>query len=306
MTAPTQPVSPAAVLRHLQWLCQAPPLINSELTLDVPNYVPADLNSTLERLTLAPAQVMSYVDPVTRRLGHYFEHLYHLLLEQVLGWQVLARNLPIRMATGQTLGELDFIVRNPHSGQVEHHEIAVKFYLGLPAPGYPLRWYGPDTRDRLDRKVNRLLRHQATLCQRQETLASLAAMAIPAPACRRVFMPGYLFYPQGQFLLSPEGINPTHERGDWQRLDSDTPLPGSHWVMLSKTDWLGRYQQTQEPEPNRCDAGLTLVAASNTPRLFARLAWHPPSQRWVEQQRRFVVPASWANDVPHTDHLDRH
>ena len=294
------------MLRHLQWLCEAPSLISSDLTLDIPSYLRAGQGLPLGRLASEPAQMMSYIDPDTHRLGHYFEHLYHLLLEQVLGWQVLARNLPIRTATGHTLGELDFIVRNPHSGQVEHHEIAVKFYLGLPEPDHPLRWYGPDTRDRLDRKVNRLLHHQATLCQRQETLASLAAMAIPAPACRRVFMPGYLFYPQGQFLLSPEGINPTHERGDWQRLDSDTPLPGNHWVMLAKADWLGRYQQSHEPEPNACDAGLALVAASQTPRLFARLAWHSPSQHWVEQQRRFVVPASWANDVPHNDHPNRH
>ncbi|MCH8498562.1 MAG: DUF1853 family protein [Marinobacter sp.] len=304
MTPYSTPLSPALVLRHLHWLCQAPSLITGDLALNIPRYLPADLADTMSRLRSEPTRVMSYIDPDTRRLGHYFEHLYHLLLEQVLGWQVLARNLPVRTATGHTLGELDFIVRNPQNGQVEHHEIAVKFYLGLPLPDQPVRWYGPDTRDRLDRKVKRLLQHQATLCQRPEALAALNALTIPAPECSRVFMPGYLFYPDHQTLPCPEGINPAHERGDWQRLDNSAPpLPGEHWIPLSKTDWLSPYQQMNEPRQADCDASLALVETRNSARLFARLAWHPSTQRWVEQQRRFVVPADWASDGPHIDHL---
>jgi len=41
------------------------------------------------------------------------------------------------------------VVRNGHTGVVEHHEIAVKFYLGYLQPGsaadnQDVCWYGPN------------------------------------------------------------------------------------------------------------------------------------------------------------------
>src|SRR5690554_7458300 len=92
--------------------------------------------------------------PAERRLGHYFERLYEVLLKDLLGWELLLKNQQIK-ADNRTIGELDFVVRNRQTGCLEHHEIAIKYYLGVNEDETGTRWYGPNAKDR-DRKSTRL------------------------------------------------------------------------------------------------------------------------------------------------------
>src|SRR5690554_1995355 len=152
------------VIRHLAWLCQAPQLYRGALTFDPVAWLPADYRHKLQYWDMHPESMPSLLQQATqRRLGLYFEQLYACLLQDLLGWELLARNLQIRDER-RTLGELDFLLRNPLTGEVEHHEIAVKFYLGhTDAVSRRVRWYGPNSRDRLDLKTDRLLQHQTRL-----------------------------------------------------------------------------------------------------------------------------------------------
>ena len=332
-------------LRHLAWLCTAPPLWQFPDAFVPADWLPADWYACLQHWDeLAQRALASGQHPIAvplpdfvlrapnPRLGLYFETLYEALMVHLLGWQVLARNLPIR-AGGLTLGELDFVVRNPHTGEVEHHEIAVKFYLGYQAqPHGPAQWLGPNPADSLEGKAHRMQDEQALRAQLPEAQAALGDILVgaglvgaglvgaglPANADRlqasshmpdrlqaishtnnlplptRLFMPGYLFHPQdGAAIALPPQVPVTHARGTWRRLDDALQADRTGWVPLVKPHWLGPWQQEHAPEPAAVLDALEEIALSATPRLFARVEWDAGEQMWRETARFFVVPEAW-------------
>lgn len=94
--------------------------------------------------------------PSPYRLGFHFEGLMHFWLEDgfKLGlhpYEVVAHN--VQLFNGlQTTGELDFILHNQDTGDIEHWELAIKFYLGS-APYNFVNWVGINSRDNLERKL---------------------------------------------------------------------------------------------------------------------------------------------------------
>lgn len=99
--------------------------------------------------------------PSPHRLGFHFEGLILFWLQDgfKLGlhqYELLAHNLQIT-ENGQTFGELDIILRNHKTRDIEHWELAIKFYLGS-APFNPINWVGINSKDNLERKLN----HMAT------------------------------------------------------------------------------------------------------------------------------------------------
>ncbi|PMH46844.1 type II citrate synthase [Vibrio sp. 10N.286.49.B3] len=58
----------------------------------------------------------------------------------------------------KTLGAIDFILHNQRADQLEHWEVAIKFYLL-----YHGQWFGPNAHDRLDKKLNHMLTHQLAM-----------------------------------------------------------------------------------------------------------------------------------------------
>ncbi|GGD07785.1 DUF1853 family protein [Halopseudomonas salina] len=288
-------------IRHLAWMCGAAQLTDSPLAFDLRAQLPA---GTMQKLLsweampdTAPAML---TQPAQPRLGYYFERLYACLLTDVLGWEVMARNLPIRNQE-RTLGELDFVVRNPATGAIEHHEIAIKFYLGY-IPDLELnmdqvRWYGPNAVDRLDLKTARMLDHQSQRSLLPESVMALAELGIEPPVRSRVFMPGYLFYPLAtdcaKAVSPPCHVPSDHQRGTWMYLDAVSSKDISRWVQLRKPHWLGPWLQSDEPDPAEAQAALEQIALTQTPRLFARMYWDETARLWQEAERCFVVPARW-------------
>jgi len=270
---------------------------------DPENHLPEDSEERLKAWDSAPHIGPAVLtEPPARRLGHYFERLYECLMQDLLGWDILLKNQPVR-SNGITLGELDFVVRNPADNVVEHHEIAVKFYLGHQdvAQDTPL-WYGPNARDRLDIKTQRLTDHQSQLTERPETRTLLASLGIDTPLRPRIFMPGYLFYPLGMPLLPPDSIPAGHLRGDWLYIDDvdDTSTTGKvsnsdrkRWIPLIKPHWLGPWRQKQAPDPQGTEEALEVVRSAGIPRLFAVLERSPEDGYWQETSRVFVVPSAW-------------
>lgn len=282
-------------VRHLAWLCQTPQLINNPLTFRPQPWLPDRMLQTLQAWDAAPDQGPAVLTQTPHyRLGLYVERLYDCLMRDILGWAVVARNLPIR-AQGRTLGELDFVVRNPHTNQNEHHEIAVKFYLGYAATGATgIRWYGPNARDRLDIKAHRLLHHQSQRCQLPQTLNTLAAAGIAAPTVSRIFVPGYLFYPVDTEMPAPSCADTDHLRGHWMTLpDARRRDDTECWVVLRKPHWLGPWSQPETPDRQAVLAGFAEIADSDTPRLFAAMRRQSTTGQWQETMRFFVVPVSW-------------
>ncbi|QIB64288.1 DUF1853 family protein [Kineobactrum salinum] len=288
-------------LRHLHWLCSAPSLVENAAVFTVGKWLPVDFEQNLQAVSGNARLAASLSEAAGKKLGHYFEQLYACLLTELLGWQILARNLPVRDG-GRTLGELDFLVRNPATGEAEHHEVAVKFYLGCrPAGEGEVRWYGPGSRDRLDLKSHRLLEHQARLAVLPETQALLDALGLPHPVRSRVLMPGYLFYPHDDSLPAPVGVPADHQRGTWLRATAVEDSQLEFAVVLHKPDWLGPWSQSPSPDSRQAIAAAGQIAGGASPRLFARLLQDPATGLWREQERFFLVPDAW----PFADNISR-
>lgn len=100
------------------------------------------------------------------RLGLYFELLLGFWLEHGGHYDILAHHEAVRDArTGATLGEVDWIIRHRESGQVEHWEAAVKFYLAYPQLRGLASFVGPSTKgqDSLNQKLTHMLGRQLQL-----------------------------------------------------------------------------------------------------------------------------------------------
>ncbi len=294
MTFISPPLWRTPAVRHLAWLCQAPPLINASSVFDVRTALPSDYHEQLHELDQNPEPLHARLaDANNRRLGRYFENLYHFLLSDVLNWTVLLRNVPVRNEQGRTLGELDFIVRNPATGRLQHHEVAVKFYLAFDT-GYTTRWYGPNARDRLDLKKNRMLLHQSCMTERPETRTLLADHQLDEPIESAIVMPGYLFRPESRQQPSmPDWINPGHQRGHWIRSEQISRKDIDTWVPLHKPDWLGSYQTCECPGAAATREALTEAARQGWPRLFAEMKPRRDDNGFEEHQRWFVMPEAW-------------
>lgn len=288
-------------VRHLLWICHAPQLINSHHVFDVASHLPDNYIAILQRWDNNPAAGPEVLTaPPHYRLGHYFESLYACLLQDLLGWNILARNLQIRVA-GMTLGELDFVVQNPQTQKIEHHEIAIKFYLGYGgSDGLPPGWYGPNPRDRLDIKTARLLQLQSQRIHQPATADVLAQHGIALPTHSRVFMPGYLFYPlpavphpASQRPVLPNNVPSDHSQGQWLYLDNVATAASHTWVPLKKPHWLGPWCQPAAPDNNATQQTLDEISTTNSPRLFAALQHDAEHNLWIETERVFVVPPHW-------------
>lgn len=277
------------------------------MEFDPGNYLPEDVGARLMAWDREPHRGPAILtEQPAKRLGHYFERLYECLIRDLIGWEILLKNQPIR-SNGITLGELDFIVRNPADGGVEHHEIAVKFYLGHLDVGESLpRWYGPNARDRLDLKTDRLKSHQSQLTKHAETRHLLTSHGIETPVRPRIFMPGYLFYPSTHSLPEPKDVPPDHLRGHWlsiNELDESanragvSPQSTQHWIPLNKPHWLGTWHQQHAPDPQETEKALDVIRSVHIPRLFAVLTPCTESRGWRETDRVFVVPGHWPSAI---------
>jgi hypothetical protein len=138
-------------------------------------------------------------------LGKQAERCFEAYLKQSEAFQLLAANLQITAPTStaniterETLGELDYIVRNLKTGEVVHIELACKFFLyeeninGLEAK----KWIGPNRKDSLFDKLEKLLQKQFPLLNRPETLQKLETLGIPKPSSQQLCLKGFLFIPK--------------------------------------------------------------------------------------------------------------
>ena len=97
--------------------------------------------------------------PSPSRLGFHFEGLIAFWLTDSyrLGlhpYEMLASNVQLYRGK-QTIGELDLLLRNHATDEVEHWELAIKLFMGS-APFAPENWVGINSKDNLERKMTHM------------------------------------------------------------------------------------------------------------------------------------------------------
>lgn len=232
-------------VRDLAWVLSSPPLLRPAVTTIhwpsmewyAENYTSSvGLLQTLDTHPTALQQALLLNKD--RRLGGYYESLWHHWLRHSPRYQLIAHNVQI-YASRKTIGEFDLIIRDTDSGSYEHWELAVKFYLGVGDTRHCSSWHGPRLNDNLEKKYHRVIQRQAMLSQHPLAQAYLHTHGL-ALAKIRCIMQGRLFYELDADSASPDITHASHSRGWWcdtatllRRYSEDTAVQ-----KLTKPDWL--------------------------------------------------------------------
>ncbi|MBF8999523.1 DUF1853 family protein [Vibrio nitrifigilis] len=202
-----------------------------------------------------------------RRLGFLYQFLCAELFHQHAKYQDIYEELQINQE-GRTLGAVDFVLRTTE-GQLEHWEVAVKFYLLH--QGY---WYGPNAQDRLDLKLNHMLNKQLPFSQSSAFIQAYPEFTDPT---QHLLMQGRLYTNPFEPETVPQQclnitINTDQIQGHWcyqsQQQRITTPL-----YLLEKHQWLTG-ADAQSPEYHGDAKGFVHCQDSN-------------GKFW------FIVPDSW-------------
>ncbi len=132
--------------RFLQWIAATPSLFESHPPFTALNHLNVDLKALDKPYT------------GNQRLGFLYQHLCSEILQQSESYEIHLEEVQLNEPSGRTLGAIDLILNHHQTGQFEHWEVAIKFYLlhqGV--------WYGPNAHDQLDKKLDRMLNHQLAM-----------------------------------------------------------------------------------------------------------------------------------------------
>jgi hypothetical protein len=244
----------------------------------------------------------------SRRLGYYFEDLLAYWLTQTGNVSYFARHVQLRDNT-KTLGEFDCLFKQHGSSVLYHWEAAVKFYLRHIDNEGRFHWYGPNSQDRFDLKMERLFNHQLQLTVIAQALEPVPEITF-SEICPQAFVKGFLFYPAEQDWRTPDPIPPQasihHSKGWWTRAgiyQVPNVATDSKWCVLTRLNWL------TTPYFSASDRHLLLdkkqlidycnqyfnFSPMNRPKppiLVAELALDE-NDNYLEQSRGFIVGPHW-------------
>lgn len=294
-------------VRALAWTIRSPNLMNARpgLGFQTPGaFMDAyqEARSWLRQLDADPTPLLEAIGSVnTWKVGVYFEALMGFWLDRHSEMTVLGHN-PQVQDQGRTLGAFDFLLRDAQ-GRYEHWELAVKFYLQQRRSAEWTAWVGPNQRDRLDLKLNRMRDHQLPLAHTAPGKVCLANLGVPALNTQRAVLKGTLFTPwlQTDGFVHPDGASLDGERGVWipvTKLDRLLDAgPERRWYRREKPDWLGPAVQNRTMT---LDSDGILAACQKTalqrPQLWSQMVKMAP-QTWCEERLVFIVPAEWSSSA---------
>lgn len=178
----------------------------------------------LKQLDQNPEPLIAFLNQLkSTRLGLRFEYLlwFWLLDRDYHAYQLLGHSIQ-KIKGAKTLGELDFVLLNTQTNQIEHWEVALKYYLGECDLSLS-HWYGLNRDDTLHKKLN-------YFTQRQFQFDSALGHAIEQ--CFAV-MKGQLFV--------PEKLDPTHMPlwiNTQRRLGSWGTQVKAGYYRLQRHEWL--------------------------------------------------------------------
>jgi uncharacterized protein len=299
-------------VRDLAWACFSPPLLHIEQVVGATSGITActlqltpERRLWLERIDRDPGALLEHLaQRPTHRLGMYFEQLWHFFLQQDPATELIAHNVPV-VLQGRTLGEFDCIYYSHQRERHVHLELAVKYFLAVARSatndtlGYAHEWRGPDNRDRLDTKLDKLLQRQILLGEHPAGKQTLLDLGIDELA-KEVALKGYLFQASSAAPPLPPGYNHDCRLSHWvtcsQLPSYCAKMTAQTYLILPKMKWLCAARS--------CDPGLALGAAQ----LQARAAQHFEQDTYplliavmdeygAESARFFVTAEFWPNSV---------
>lgn len=135
--------------------------------------------------------------PKNSVLGMQAEACFEAYLKRSKNYKLLIGNLQVH-GEKETLGELDYIVQNLKTNKVIHIELACKFYLYDVSAGASEeeKWIGPNRKDRLYDKLEKVKLKQFPLLRKPETIDKLEELEIEIPTTQVLCLKAFLFLPK--------------------------------------------------------------------------------------------------------------
>ncbi|MFA0039507.1 DUF1853 family protein [Vibrio sp. 10N.261.52.A1] len=208
--------------RFYQWVISSPPLLEikppiSDLTV-FSNHQKLDDTHTYDG---------------NPRLGFLYQHLCEQVIMTSDNYSIKHDEIQINVE-GRTLGAIDFILEDTSSQKLEHWEVAIKFYLL-----HEQTWFGPNSHDQLDKKLDRMLCHQLGMSSSNAFVEQYPEIDVDS---KHLLMQGRLY--TNPFLeqnIPTEclgySINPSQVNGFWcyqnqthQITDTLYPLTKEQWA----------------------------------------------------------------------------
>lgn len=174
------------------------------------------------------------------RLGHFAEKIFVALLKEKFPGSTVMTNIQI-IDNGRTLGELDVLLIQKE--RIEHIEFCYKIYLFDPhlSDKEFECWIGPNRRDALKYKVDKLLRQQLPLFWQSETKELLREKIKNFDILEKqqsVCFVGQLYVPLESFQKQEKFSYGTPD-GFYIRIKELDQFEAMQWyIPSSKTDWL--------------------------------------------------------------------
>ena len=175
-------------------------------------------------------------------LGKRAELFFKQQIEGSKDFKVLADGIQV-FKDKRTVGELDFIIQHRKSLQVFHTELTYKFYAYDPniATTAIEKWIGPNRKDTLVQKLDKLNTRQFPLLHTKETQQRLEKLGLPLDGiAQRLVFKAQLFVPENTLLTLFPACNKNAIRGNYMRLEAltNTISSNSRFFLPKKQDWM--------------------------------------------------------------------
>lgn len=314
-------------VRALVWSLLSPGLVNESGTYPACvssqwcRQIYRHIQPFLEQLDNDPAELRQWLENFKSwRLGIRFEAYWAFMLEQLKQQHELlcySAHTQIQTQLNQgpfkkTSGEMDFVYQDKDK-QLNHLEVAVKFYLLKQDEFGFERLIGPNGGDWYERKLEHLFKKQLPLSATQdarEKLAEQFELNVEDINCRQQgLIKGMIFFPvTGEGSLTDNEkkcLNPDCLTGVWGTINNwylSDPGELGRWVVLDKLDWLvpqvytESYLGLEDKLYTAKEMAYKLKVHFHSTRrsiLIARLDFDETHNLWLEQQRVMVVDKYW-------------
>ncbi|PTQ91304.1 DUF1853 family protein [Agitococcus lubricus] len=244
-------------VRNLAWVLASPSLLSYLPDFQLPLTVLDD--AFWQRQYVAYQSRLHYLDAHphvldqffaqhhNHRLGYYFEYLLLFWLQDSAYHSFrLIKHRATLFQDKTTVGELDFVVKNQETGDIEHWEVAIKFYLGYDPLTQAESWLGANDNDSLARKLQHLATKQFRFSHYQDNTLTKRCLIVK----------GRLFYPLVDKSLFARAHSPTvpcladqHLQGNWLMYDDFLQHPDVaqlQWRQAAREEWLTHHQPSKQ------------------------------------------------------------
>ena len=296
---------------HLAWCLTSPSLTSLAPNDHFQSILEQNQQRNFEWLTqldTQPERLQDYLSAHNHRLlGSYFECLWQFYFSDHSDWQLVEHHVQVFDASKkQTLGELDLLVQHIPSEQYFHLELAAKFYLRHPEHTglNEEHWFGPQSNDRLDLKLNKLHQKQLPFLFHDATKTSLIERKLNHEYKQALIMKGYLFHPWQQNELLPQCTHNQTLTGYWLHSKHVNSLisgqANRQWAILPKHNWLGPFnsrhnQQLIKPAYITMADVNTHFKTSPYKHALMVVMLKESEKGFIEEQRFILVHDDWPN-----------